>query len=58
MPIPRLCEMHVGSEDWQSDPVAVTRLASLLGLPVTVVPRDGHMLGKDYVGRLLDGWLG
>ena len=58
MPIPRLCEMHVGSEDWQSDPVAVTRLASLLGVPVTVVPGDGHMLGKDYVGRLLDGWLG
>lgn len=28
-----------------------------LGIPVEVVPGGGHMLGKDYVGNLLDRWL-
>ena len=27
------------------------------GYDVTVVPNVGHMLGKDYVGNLLDKWL-
>lgn len=58
MPVPRHCEMHVGSEDWQSDPVAVTRLGGLLGVSGIVVPGGEHMLGKEYVGGVLDGWLG
>jgi hypothetical protein len=49
--------MHVGSEDWQSNPTNVTALCSLLGIDVTVVPNAGHMLPKEYVGNLLDRWL-
>ncbi len=48
-PLPLKCEIHVGSEDWQSNPENVTKFASLLGLPVTVVPNAGHQLPKDYV---------
>jgi len=29
----------------------------LLGLPVTVVPRAGHQLPKDYVSSLLDSFF-
>ena len=53
-PAPMNCSFHVGSEDWQSNPENVTKFAGLLGLPVTVVPRAGHQLPKDYVSSLLD----
>ena len=56
-PAPKYCEIHVGSEDWQSNPAAVTAFGTMLGLDVTVVQNAGHMLGKDYVGNLLDKWL-
>ena len=56
-PIPIHCEVHVGSEDWQSNPVNVTAFGSMLGIPVTVVPNAGHMLPKEYVGNLLARWL-
>jgi alpha-beta hydrolase superfamily lysophospholipase len=56
-PIPKQCEVHVGSEDWQSNPVNVTTFGSMLGIDVTVVPNAGHMLPKEYVGDLLDKWL-
>ena len=56
-PIPKHCQVHVGSEDWQSNPVNVTAFGSMLGIPVTVVPNAGHMLPKEYVGDLLDKWL-
>lgn len=56
-PIPRQCEIHVGAQDWQSNPDNVVKLAGLLGLLVTVVPNAGHMLGKPYVSALLDRWL-
>jgi pimeloyl-ACP methyl ester carboxylesterase len=56
-PIPKHCEIHVGSEDWQSNPTNVTTLGALLGISVTVVPNAGHMLPKEYVGDLLDKWL-
>ena len=56
-PIPIHCEVHVGSEDWQSNPVSVTAFGSMLGIPVTVVPNAGHMLPKVYVGNLLARWL-
>lgn len=55
---PRLkqCEIHVGSEDWQSNPQNVTAFADLVGLKVHVVQDGGHMLPKDYVGGVLDKW--
>ena len=53
-PAPINCSFHVGSEDWQSNPENVTKFASLLGLPITVVPNAGHQLPKDYVSSLLD----
>lgn len=50
-------EIHVGSEDWQSNPVNVQAFGDAVGIPVTVVPGGGHMLGKEYVGGVLDSWL-
>lgn len=54
---PALCEIHVGEEDWQSIPANVQAFGLLTGIPVTVVPKGGHDLGKAYVGPLLDRWL-
>ena len=56
-PIPKQCEIHVGEQDWQSNPSNVTALAGRLGLGVTIVPNAGHTLGKDYVSSVLDRWL-
>lgn len=56
-PIPKQCEIHVGSEDWQSNPTNVSAFGSMLGINVSVVPNAGHMLPKEYVGDLLDKWL-
>jgi len=56
-PIPKQCEVHVGSDDWQSNPANVTAFGSMLGIDVTVVPNAGHMLPKEYVGNLLDKWF-
>ena len=56
-PVPKQCQVHVGSEDWQSNPANVTTFGSMLGIDVTVVPNAGHMLPKEYVGDLLDKWL-
>ena len=55
-PAPMNCSFYVGSKDWQSNPENVTKFASLLGLPVTVVPDAGHQLPKDYVSSLLDNF--
>lgn len=56
---PRLkqCEIHVGSEDWQSNPLNVTAFAELVAMNVHVVQNGGHKLPKDYVSDLLDKWL-
>ncbi len=54
---PARCEIHVGEEDWQSIPANVQAFGHLTGISVTVVPKGGHNLGKDYVGSLLDRWL-
>lgn len=54
---PTRCEIHVGSEDWQSMPDAVQEFGRLTGMPVHVAPGRGHDLGKDYVGPVLDTWL-
>ena len=56
-PAPLTCEIHVGSEDWQSNPNNVETFGSLTGLVVTVVPEAGHMLPKEYVNNLLDRWI-
>ena len=56
-PVPKQCQIHVGSEDWQSNPTNVTVFGELLGIDVTVVPNGGHLLPKEYVGNLLDSWL-
>lgn len=56
-PVPALCEIHVGEEDWQSIPANVQAFGQLTGIAVTVVPGGGHDLGKAYVGSLLDRWL-
>lgn len=53
-PPPLRCEIHVGSEDWQSQPEIATEFGKLTGMAVTVVKGRGHDLGKDYVGPLLD----
>ena len=57
LPIPKQCEIHVGAEDWQSNPKNVKVLGAMLDIDVTVVPNAGHMLPKEYVADLLDKWL-
>ncbi len=56
-PAPARCEVHVGEEDWQSNPANVTAFGEQLGFVVSIVPQTGHMLGKSYVSALLDRWL-
>ena len=56
-PMAKHCEIHVGELDWQSNPDSVTALAKLTGWGVTVVKDAGHMLPKDYVGAVLEGWF-
>ncbi len=56
-PAPSNAQIHVGSEDWQSNPKSVRRFGELTGIPVTVVPDAGHLLPKLYVSTLLDNWL-
>ena len=56
-PIPRHCEIHTGAQDWQSNPVNVTKFGELVGIPVHVVPDGAHMLPKEYVGAVLDNWF-
>ena len=56
-PIPKTCEVHVGSEDWQANPDNVSKFGALVGLDVHVVQNAGYMLPKAYVGGLLDARL-
>jgi hypothetical protein len=51
------CEIHVGEQDWQSNPYNVQSLATLMAWDFTVVPEAGHMLPKAYVGAVLDRWI-
>jgi hypothetical protein len=52
-PTPMNCEIHVGSEDWQSNPDAVLTFGRLVGIPVNVLPGNGHMLCKTYVQQVI-----
>ena len=54
-PFPVNCEIHVGSEDWQSCPNAVA-FGKSVGMKVNVVEGAGHGLPKAYVSSLLDKW--
>ena len=56
-PVPRECEIHVGSEDWQSNPDNVTTFAKLINAQMNVVRDAGHSLPKEYVAALLNKWL-
>lgn len=56
-PTLRNCQIHVGEDDWQSIPANVMKFAEPLEIPVTVVPKGGHMLEREYVAKLLDEWL-
>lgn len=56
-PVPAKCEIHVGSEDWQSDPDKAREFAKKLNISLKIVEGRGHVLGKDYVGPLLESWL-
>lgn len=54
-PIPVNCQIHVGSEDWQSCPNA-TAFGKLVGMQIKIVEGAGHLLPKAYVSDLLDQW--
>lgn len=56
-PAPMRYDIHVGSEDWQSQPAVVTEFGKLTGVAVTVAQGRGHDLGKDYVGPVIDQGL-
>ncbi len=56
-PIPRDCEIQVGSQDWQGNPDNVTAFATLVMAHVAVVQDAGHSLPTTYVSALLDRWL-
>ncbi len=56
-PILNCCQIHVGSQDWQSIPDNVTAFAALVIAQVTVLEGAGHRLPKEYVSSLLDIWL-
>ncbi len=56
-PIPNCCQIHVGSQDWQSIPDNVTAFAALVNAKVTVLEGAGHSLPREYVASLLDTWL-
>ena len=57
-PTPPRLVIHTGSEDWQSPPATALAFGEFTGAAVHIAPGRGHMLGKDYVGPLLEGWLG
>jgi len=57
-PRARDAQIHVGADDWQSDPQRALTWGRLTGMAVEVVSGRGHDLGRAYVGPLLDGWLG
>lgn len=55
--LPLDCEIHVGSEDWQSDPEAVHALGKAAAANVFIVEGAGHSLPKSYLGMVMDRWL-
>jgi hypothetical protein len=56
-PAPACCEIHVGENDWQSNPANLVDLAGRLGIRASVVPGAGHQLEHAVVRGILDRWL-
>jgi hypothetical protein len=56
-PAPLNCEMHTGSDDWQSHPKNVIAFGEMVGIKAYVVDGAGHTLPKNYVSDRLDRWL-
>jgi hypothetical protein len=56
-PVPKSCEVHTGSEDWQSHPDAVTKFFGLLCVTAVVAEGRGHSLGEEYVSSVLAMWF-
>lgn len=56
MATPLDSQIHTGEEDWQSHPVAVSKLGTALKIPVSIVPGAWHKLPTSYVSALLDTW--
>lgn len=56
-PVPRRCEIHVGSQDWQSDPERALAIGLKIGAKVNVVPDQGHILERGYVLAVIDSWI-
>jgi hypothetical protein len=54
MTAPLNAEIHTGEFDWQSSPVAVTKLGEALSIPVHIVAGAGHGLPKEYVSKVLN----
>jgi hypothetical protein len=52
-PAPTHCEIHTGSDDWQSNPDNVTTFGELVGIPVYVVPDGGHLRWR-RIGQLAE----
>ena len=56
-PVPMNCEVHTGSEDWQSHPDAVAKFFGLLGVDAVIAEGRGHSLGDEYVSSVLVMWF-
>ena len=56
-PVLLQCQIQAGADNWQSVPLHVQALGEKTGIPVTVVPGRGHLLGRGCVGGVLEGWL-
>ncbi len=54
---PASLEIHVGEDDWQSNPVRVAQLGEKLQADCFYAVDTGHTLGVHYVTSVLDQWL-
>ena len=54
--MPLCCEIHVGSDDWQSCPNAIA-FGKMVSMKVHVVDGAGHGLPKAYVSDMLDRFI-
>jgi len=55
--VPEHCEIRVGANDWEGPAERLSEFCRLTGIPVSIVPDAGHMLGHGYLNGLLDRWL-
>jgi hypothetical protein len=56
-PVPLNCQIHVGSEDWQSGPENAKAFGIKTGIRVVIEQGSGHLLSVKYVSKLLDTFL-